>query len=109
MECFTSDHFPIYCNFSLSLSSKYYKKLHYRKLSGINKVAFKNDVKNIIGNTNTRGNFKNTYLDLKQQLNSLTDAYAPFVTKKISIVANAPWFDKEYRHIRSKRRAAEKK
>ena len=105
IDRFTSDHFPIYCNLSVTLSSKYYKNLHYRKLTDIDKPELKSNIKNIIGKMNTSGGFEATYACLRHDFKVIMDNHAPLVTKVVSIVPNAPWFDKEYRKLHSRRRS----
>jgi hypothetical protein len=45
---------------------------------------------------------------LMAQTSDVLNLHAPLVTKRISVVAKAPWFDKEYRQLRTVRRKAEK-
>ena len=39
----------------------------------------------------------------------MSNDHAPVITRKIVIMSEAPWFDKEYLYLRSKRRLAENK
>ena len=105
---FGSDHFPIYCKLNLALDKKYFKQVTYRKLSSINQVDLITDFKNSFKAIDLSGNFGTIYSKLKSNLRSILDSHAPILTKNLAIMDEAPWFDKEYRKLRSKRRYAEK-
>ena len=104
-----SDHFPIYLTTSLSLEKKIYKTLTYRKFSSSDHYQLNEKIKSIVLDFETSENFKSTYMALNIDLNEALDYHAPYVTKTVSIIKEAPWFDKEYRQLRSQRRYAEKK
>ncbi len=46
---------------------------------------------------------------LATNCNNLLHEHATYKTRTITEVATAPWFDKEYKDLRAKRRKAEKK
>ena len=98
-----SDHYPVYCHLSISLAQKYYKHMTYRNIKDMNRIAFDNGLCNILHELNLNGEFGTVYAALRNSLNCLLDEHAPIVTKKIAIVNEAPWFDKEYRELRCMR------
>ena len=104
-----SDHFPIYLQLSLSLVKKQYKTLTYRKFKDVDQHLLRNEISLAVQKTDFKGTFGTTYQNFKHSLKSVLDKHAPYVTKTVSIIKDAPWFDKEYRQLRSKCRAAEKK
>ena len=104
-----SDHFPVYLKLSLSLTKKYYKTLTYRKFKDTNSHVLKSDICSVINDNDFSSDFGSTYKNLRQNINSILNKHAPYVTTTVSIIKDAPWFDKEYRQLRSKRRSAEKK
>lgn len=108
---FGSDHYPIYCKVNLALEKKYFKKLTYRNTSAINQLEFKKDLIEICDEIDPGlldENIEIFYNTLKSHLRVAMDHHAPLLTKNVSVMDTAPWFDKEYRNIRSKRRYAEK-
>ena len=60
-------------------------------------------------NIDFSGQFGTVYSCPKINLIDVIDDHAPVITKKIAIMSEAPWFDKVYRDLKSKRRSAEKK
>ena len=104
-----SDHFPVYCSISLLLMKKTVKYLKYRNLKMVDKNEFANDYKAVLNDLDLKnGRFGDIYVELQHNTNVILNKHAPLINKKISIVKSAPWFDKEYRTLRSKRRKAEK-
>lgn len=103
-----SDHFPVHCTLSLTFERKYFKQLSYRKLRGIDTNAFEIDLSAIVSNCINITSFPNALQLLKGSCESLLDEYAPVVTKRVSTVDSAPWFDKEYRELRKVRRKLER-
>ena len=108
VNTFGSDHFPIYCNINLTLDQKYYKKVTYRKLSSIDKDVLRTDLNNMLGGIDFSCEFGTTYSNLKSRSKEIIDNHAPLLTRNLAVMSEAPWFDKEYRVLRSKRRSAEK-
>ena len=109
MHKFGSDHFPIYCKINLSFDKKYFKQVTYRKLSGINQSELNYDLTQACSATFIdNGEFGRLYEALRSSLGMVMDKHAPVLTKNISVMDEAPWFDKEYRQLRSRRRYAEK-
>jgi hypothetical protein len=103
-----SDHYPVFCDFKLVLEKKFHKKMHYRKLKEVDSDLFSKDLANVISNLSLSGSFKFTVTELTKQTSTLLEHHAPIVTKTISVVTKAPWFDKEYRELRKLRRKAER-
>ena len=107
---FGSDHFPIYCKVNLAIEKKYFKQVTYRKLSDIDQDKLKFDLTEVCSTVTLVDDsvFGQVYESLKSNFKEIMDEHAPLVTKNISVMDEAPWFDKEYRELRSKRRYAEK-
>ena len=106
-----SDHYPVYCNIGIELKGKYFKELTYRNIKNID-AEFTTDLEDVLA---YHSNPSSTYIfgDYVRNLNSsvseVLDKHAPVITKQITIVDKAPWFDKEYRNLRKLRRRAERK
>jgi hypothetical protein len=103
-----SDHFPIYCDFRLVLKKKFFKTIQYRKLKEIDFDLFSEDLRTVIKGCTLTGSFKSELTQLNDHTLKLLDQHAPLVSKRISVVETAPWFDKEYRNLRTLRRKAER-
>ena len=104
-----SDHFPIICNISNTLGKKYFKSIEFRDIKALDKDAFSCELNDVIDMFSLSGSFSTSVLTLGASVASLLDDYAPLVSKRVSVVDTAPWFDKEYRDLRKLRRLAEKK
>ncbi|XP_063695378.1 uncharacterized protein LOC134826809 [Bolinopsis microptera] len=108
-----SDHFPVYCDFSLEFEKKYFKDITYRNLKTVDDDQFTSDLFDIvnlidlgkIGTTDMSASVAN----LNDLCAELLDEHAPIVSKKVSVIDSAPWFDNEYRDYRKLRRKAEAK
>ena len=108
-----SDHFPVYCDFSLEFEKKYFKDITYRNLKTVDNDKFTShlfDVVNLIdfGEIGTT-DMSASVTDLNDLCAELLDEHAPIVSKKVSVIDSAPWFDNEYRDYRKLRRKAEAK
>lgn len=104
-----SDHFPVYCNFTMDFEKKYFKDISYRKLSNIDQPTFNSQLVSIVCNLDVHHSlsFKETITQITHKCQSLVDIHAPLISRKVSTVDSAPWFDKEYRDLRKIRRRAE--
>ena len=103
-----SDHFPVYCELSLSFEHKYFKEITYRKLSYTNTVKFTEDLQAILDNLDVNSfTFQQSMIVLNQRCEDLLNTHAPLQTRNVSTIDSAPWFDKEYRELRKLRRRAE--
>ena len=103
-----SDHFPVYCNMKLAFEKKFFKDIKYRSLKEIVPELFSKDLTSVINMLSLTGSFGTAIKQLSAKTSDIVDLHAPLVTKRISVVAKAPWFDKEYRKLRTLRRKAEK-
>ena len=102
-----SDHYPVYCKFSLSFERKYFKEVSFRRLSEIDEQLFHTDLVTILQNVSTQS-FSCALSYLRSSFSSLLTHHAPILTKRISCVDTAPWFDAEYREQRKTRRKLER-
>jgi hypothetical protein len=108
MNVLGSDHFPVYCDFRLVLENKFFKDLQYRKLKEVDLDLFGEDLRTAVAGCTATGSFKTVITELNNVTLKLLDQHAPLVSKRVSVVHTAPWFDKEYRDLRKLRRKAEK-
>ena len=108
-----SDHFPIYCDFSLEFEKKYFKDITYRKIRTMDKEQFTSDLYDVVSaidcNDIEVAALESSIESLSDICSELLDNHAPLVTKRVSTVDTAPWFDNEYRDYRKLRRKAEAK
>lgn len=102
-----SDHYPVFGKFSLTFEKKYFQSKTYRKLKCMDHEAFTTELSDIVSNLEC-SSFSTSVTSLHTCLTTLLDSHAPLTTKRITIVDEAPWFDKEYRDLRKKRRKAER-
>ena len=105
---FGSDHFPTYCEINLALEKKFFKQLTYRNLSSIDKNVLRKDLIDLLGAFDFSGELGVMYCSLTNSIKTIIDHHAPLLTKNLAMMNEAPWFDKEYRVLRCKRRSAEK-
>ena len=105
----SSDHFPVYCSIELEASKKFYKELVYRDIKNIDKTVFSDNLSLLTTSFTLSGCFRDSVKCLTQQCTELLDNQAPIVSKSIPFVTSAPWFDKEYRQLRTLRRKSEKR
>jgi len=104
-----SDHFPVICNISNTLGKKYFKSIEFRDIKAVDKDTFSSDLNDVLDQFNVSETFENSVVSLDASIVNLLDVYAPLISKRVSVVDTAPWFDKEYRDLRKLRRQAEKK
>jgi hypothetical protein len=107
MNTLGSDHFPVFCTFKLIFEKKFFKSINYRKLKDVNTEVFSEQLLKIVDDITVSGSFKSAVSSLTDQSLELLEQHAPLVSKRISVVTTAPWFDKEYRELRTLRRKAE--
>lgn len=109
-NCIGSHHYPIMFDVCLNLSHKFKKTITFRKLKHLEGSHFTPELTDSIINFSlSHKSFADCVNELTHTCHSLLDAYAPVVTKEVSIVSSAPWFDSDYKLLRCKRRKAEKK
>ena len=104
-----SDHFPVICNISNTLGKKYFKSIEFRDIKAIDMNAFACNLNDVLDQFGISGTFATSVLTLEASVGNLLNEYAPLISKRVSVVDTAPWFDKEYRDLRKLRRLAEKK
>ena len=106
-----SDHFPVYCDLTMEFEKKYFKHITYRRVSNIDQTIFSFELSNIVNKIDVSSSlsFEKVITQFNQSCQDLVDLHAPLVSRKISTVESAPWFDKEYRELRKIRRKAENK
>ena len=104
-----SDHFPVYCDINVNVHKKYFKTISYRDIKSMDSEMFNNNLCKILQDIKVSGSFRASVMDLSQSVATILDEHAPFMTKRISVVDRAPWFDQEYRDLRKLRRVAESK
>ncbi|KAL5260539.1 hypothetical protein ACHWQZ_G010621, partial [Mnemiopsis leidyi] len=108
-----SDHYPVYCDFSLAFEKKYFKDITYRKIKSMDKDKFSDELAAIVhsidvNDVKTAGMGESVRV-LGDICSELLDEHAPLVSKRVSVIDTAPWFDNEYRDYRKLRRKAEGK
>ena len=84
----------------MDFEKKYFKDISYRKLSNIDQPTFNSQLVSIVCNLDVHHSlsFKETITQITHKCQSLVDIHAPLISRKVSTVDSAPWFDKEYRH-----------
>ena len=104
------DHYPIIFKFQVpAVTNKSKKIIQFRNLKGMNQDQFSEDLANVVSNFNCDNmSFQNSLEDFHRACESTLDIHAPQITKTISDVPEAPWFDGEYKIARAQRRKAEK-
>ena len=108
LDSLGSDHYPVFCDLNFIFEKKFFKKLNYRKLKEVDSDLFAEGLTSVINSLSLSGSFKSTVEELTNQTSILLDSHAPMVSKSIPVVSKAPWFDKEYRELRTQRRKAER-
>ena len=106
-----SDHYPVkFSSRKYNVSLKSVKQITSRNLKNIDQVALSADLKNYAMNLfKVEDTFLSTVNLFFKDINEIINSHAPLVTKTITFVPNAPWFDTEYKKQRAKRRKAERK
>ena len=107
-----SDHYPVcFRTKSLAVTTKTTKMICCRSLKNIDHTLL---AKDLIHGLNTFGEKRSTSDNFSQMVNwyskviaSVIDEHAPLMTKTISDVPTAPWFDAEYKQQRTLKRKAE--
>ena len=105
-----SDHFPIFVSsVIIKLNAKPTKQITYRDLKHVKHSLLSADITSFISNFEVTGtNFKPSILKFFSNLGEVMDKHAPRITKTISDVPHAPWFDTEYKNQRALCRKAER-
>ena len=104
-----SDHFPVYCEFNITLCKKYFKTIQYRKIKEIDADTFSTQLASAADAIyDLEGSFGDLLSELSSSTLSMLEDHAPILEKRVAVVDKAPWFDKEYRELRKVRRRAER-
>ena len=105
-----SDHFPVYCDIQVTLTTKFYKTVQYRSMKDLCMPELKSRLTDIVTEClGLNGSFDEVITALTMATNTMLDDVVPLKEKRVSVVDTAPWFDSEYREKRKERRRAEKK
>ena len=108
-----SDHYPVYCDFSLAFEKKYFKNITYRKIKSMDKDKFSDELATIVSSIDVHdvntADMGDSVTILGDICTELLNEHIPLVSKTISVIDTAPWFDNEYRDYRKLRRKAESK
>jgi hypothetical protein len=108
----TCDHFPITFNVlsCLNGSRNEKKTISFRNLRSIDSKNFKKDLVTSLSDINCNGfAFDEIITTYNNKCNQVLDEHAPVLVKQITDRKSAPWFDGEYKCLRSQRRKAERK
>ena len=115
-DTFNPDHYPIIFSLKNEIASSKTdtpKKIMFRNLKQIDLDSFSKDISDslsIMNNCKSKtSSFSDTIAIYNTQCLSTIDKHAPVLKKLIKERSSAPWFDGEYKSIRTKRRKAEKK
>ena len=104
-----SDHFPVLCSSKdFHVNHKKSKIISVRDLKSVEMDMLSYDISCSLNDDQLSETFEVSCRKFFLSMNSVIDKYAPLVTKTISYVPNAPWFDSEYKNQRKLRRKAEK-
>ena len=104
------DHFPITFQFGGRCGgfSDKKKTIVFRNIKKICMEDFRSDLESELITTNS-ADFENVIALYDSKCIEVLDKHAPVLTKEIRDRKSAPWFDGEYKCLRSLRRKAEKK
>lgn len=106
-----SDHFPItFSSFIYNVSAKTTKQISTRDLKNVDQLALSTDLqKYSVNSFRIKETFELTVQSFFKDINEIIDSHAPLISKTITVVPSAPWFDTDYKMQRAKRRKAERK
>jgi len=106
-----SDHYPICCSTQqFSKSSKEQKQIVYREIKKIDTKQLKTDFISVVNTINITGqDLKSSYTTFSEEVTKVLDNHAPLISKTITSVNTAQWFDAEYKEQRKLRRKAEER
>ena len=104
-----SHHFLIDFNAALMLeSTKEKRKISYRS-KNVNLEEFSKDVSESLLALPQTVDLQEKITSYNTALAQIVNKHAPILSKTISVVPDAPWFDAEYANLRKLRRKAEKR
>lgn len=104
-----SDHFLLSFLVDCKTLKSFYKTITYRNIRQVNQREFTNELVTTISEIMIEDDIGKVVNDFNFKASQLMDKHAPKVTRNVKIVNSAPWFDTEYKILRSQRRKAEKK
>ena len=107
-----SDHFPITATtLQLNITHKQVEEITFRDLNNpLILSALNREVSKFVkGGCPVLRNFEATVHNMFSTMSIIMNQNAPLITKKITAVRNAPWFDSEYKRQRALRRKSERK
>ena len=107
-----SDHFPVFISsITVDLNTKATKTITYRDLKNIDHSALSTDLNEFVWSFDITDEiqFQPCTLKFFSDLGRIIDKHAPLVTKTMSNVPHAPWFDTEYKKQRAACRKSERK
>ena len=108
--CNWSDHFPIsFSTKRFDISRKTEKVIKTRNMKTINSEDLAFDLLDLTNTFELGETFEHSCKNLFDGTLEILNNHAPLLTKKISFMDHAPWFDSEYKDLRKLRRRAEKK
>ena len=105
------DHFPIVFDLSHSYSSEdsSIKTISFRNIKKIDRVLFQTELAHELSTIEFKQNsFESTLIQYNEKCTNILNSHAPVITKNINDRKSAPWFDGEYKSLRTCRRKAEK-
>ena len=105
------DHFPVKFDLlNTSADSVNEKKIiNFRNIKGINRETFMQELADELLCLQEESTFEKIISLYNSGCKSVLDTHAPLLTKEIKDRKSAPWFDGEYKALRTCRRKAEKK
>ena len=107
--CNLSDHYPIICSTKqFQTNLKEARTFSTRDLKSVDHDQLALDLLDSCSNFELCGCFSESCEQFFECVNGVLDAHAPLITKTITYVPNAPWFDAEYKEQRKLRRKAER-
>ena len=105
------DHYP--CLFTLNNSilveKSKPKTINFRNIQQVDNMNFKHDLASNLADISFSNDFESAIISFNKLSANILESHAPLLTKKIKDRPSAPWFDGEYKSLRSERRKAEKK
>ena len=108
-NCSYSDHYPITCKtHKFSPSAKETKIITYRDFKTVDKEMLAQDFLDVVDAVAVGDNFCESTNLFFEAIGDVLDNHAPVLTKTITHVHTAPWFDAEYKEQRKLRRKAER-
>ena len=104
------DHYPILFKLQHSLdASKSRKLIQFRNIKKIDQDQFSCNLAGALTELDSSNSCYQTAIEkFNKTCKSILDMHAPEITKTINDIAEAPWFDGEYKLARIERRRAEK-